>query len=350
MSIPPVLAFLFGISLKNLSLTLESTSDSGKFSLTKIEATVVSPVQIVIWDNLTLQDISLEFKYTREEKQTLRQVVFGACLSIGQPLQLRFALKYLKGPSFSISDSSPSKFSQTPVKVTTDGGAEWSATASYKGTISVLDALSRFANVNIKAELDQIGLPGLRDVLDFKFSDSSIMLSRKPNNTAFTLASRVNHSFFNGALHLEGKMVGTWIYSVKFDVSTDDLFRELGVSAISLKNTSVTFSNGPKSNNFIDTRHGKFIVEFAGTLELDAYGPLADVVGTNAVVISGAITNNSFAIYAKTEDFELFDGMKLSGALAAEVSQKNVKIAIVGQTLMNSSCSLSLTFLYRGNS
>ena len=126
----------------------------------------------------------------------------------------------------------------------------------------------------------------------------------------------------------------SWIYHVKFDISTDDLFKELGVSAISLTNTPITFSNAPNSNKYTDTgaSHGKmFNVEFLGTLELvDSWKPLTDVTGTKPLGVAGAITNQSFLIYAHTNDLELFNGIKLSGALAAEVTRNKVEIAIAG--------------------
>ena len=318
-----------------MTLCLVSTTTSGKFSLTKIEATVVSPAQIGFWKNLTLHDVSLNFMYTRIGQQRVQKVIFGASMSIQGSPDLRFALNYLGGPSFSFSDLPPSTSPKKPVEVTTVGGAAWSATASYHGEISILSALSHFAEVDLRKEFGQIGLTKLCEVMDLKLSESSITLSRSSKVTSFAFDSTVKHAFFDGPLHLEGRLAKSWNYRIKFDVSAGDLFTELGVGdIISLENMYLTFSNDGTSNKFVNTRHGKFTIEFAGTLAFkNACKSLADVTGTNAIAVGGAISNNSFSIYAQTKDLVLFDGMKLSGALAVKLASRTITVAIVGQLL-----------------
>jgi hypothetical protein len=170
-SITESVSFLLLIGLTKFNLSLEYTNN--KWRINELSVTAVSATSLQIWDELKLYGLSLEYHYSKYLLKKTATV--KALLSFGNAEDLDVGFTY-NGPSAAKTpDSQP-----TPqnVEVSDAGNAAWRSEVGYHGKVSLLEALSHVTAVNIKKELENVGLKELADVMDIDLSDPKITLAR----------------------------------------------------------------------------------------------------------------------------------------------------------------------------
>ena len=333
LSVPPSLAFLTGIGLSDAKLVLSSL-DSG-FKLSEMSAIVVSTASLELWAGVVLKNLKLYFKYSNVPGNEDKSLLFGATFSISQT-NLDFTIAY-KGPGSKLMASQTPPDTESAAVTVSQTGA-WNATATYDGTISVLDIMSGVANVDIGKELTSIGLSALREVIDIKMSALKLALTRNSNETSFAFDAHVKYLFFDGPVQLTCSYSTSWIYCFVFTLSSDNFLSSLGVQEISLIKSSIALSNAPVTGSpLVSTVTSSGLnLAFSGTLVFTgSLQGLAKVTGNPSLIISGSVSDSAFSLAAAVSQIPVFNGMILTGNLflSYSMSSKQLVAAIQGTVI-----------------
>ena len=304
--------------------------------MNELSVTAVSSTYLQIWKELKLYRLSLEFhysKYLQEKTATVK-----ALLSFGTEEDLDVGFTY-NGPS-TTKIPNPQPAPQN-IEVSDDGGATWRA-AGYHGTVSLLNALSRVTAVNIRKELDNVGLKELADVMDIDLSDSKITLARSEYETAFDFSSVIttNTGYFSGNVVLKCCRSSSWMYAFTLEFNSENFFKNLKIDNIVLEDTFVKFTNGTSNQEvLVSTTAGNqsASIEFSGKLVKNKFTKtLNSFVPIESVELIGSITSDSFSIWAEVDDLSLFDGSLILsgqvGAMFATSPNWTLQVGLIGTT------------------
>ncbi|THU92705.1 hypothetical protein K435DRAFT_862202 [Dendrothele bispora CBS 962.96] len=346
--LPPMLTFLADLGLQQATLTLGLTS--GKFSLNEMSVAVISTSTLKLWEEITLENVSLLFSYS---KSAGKHAEFDAILSFKDGADfLNFTLQY-DGPSASPSVST---IVHDP-KLTTAASdiGSWQAQATYDGTISVLDILSRVSGLDIRQEITSISVSNLRQIADITITNLLVSLIRNDTTTAFTFDADTEWLFFSH-LRFACSKSSLWSYSFGFDIRTDtDLGSKIAVfrniaSVVSFTDMSIVIFNNvldpkalPQSIRIPKTiSQDGANVAFAGKLVLSStLKGLKKVTGSDSETLDilGIVGDEFLSLSVSIQQVSLFhDEMLISGAvvvICSEETEMLPEIGVKGTAVLN---------------
>ncbi|KAF8643546.1 hypothetical protein AX16_008934 [Volvariella volvacea WC 439] len=338
-AIPPSLTFFLGLGIQSATLVLDLVN--GKFSVSEVSVGIISTSSLKLWDELTLNRISLLFSYS---KTSGNKVLFDTMLEIGDGSNyLNFSLLY-DGPPTSVSPSvSPS---DPGTAITVPPGSSWTATATYDGTISVVDALSRVSGIDIREKFTSLSLSQLCNVIDINISNLSASLIKNPNTMAFTFIANTDWLFFSN-IRFACSRTTKWSYSLGFGLQSSDqlsttfpvlkpIFDVVSFSDVTIVVFTDVLDPGalpPKLNIPQRFTHDGINVAFAGQLaingtKLGLFGKLLDYASLD---ILGVIGDEYLSLSVSLKSVTLFNGdMSLAGAFVMICSQDTNMMPKIG--------------------
>jgi hypothetical protein len=325
--LPSELSFLQDLSIAQASLTM--TISNGSFSLSDISLAVVSTSAFKLWDEISLESLSVVLGYS---KGSGTNVSMYTMLAFGDESDyLTFKLDYQPPPSSACSTHEilASDDNDNGTHSPRSDGSSWSASTQYDGSLSTFDILSRVSGIDIGAELKALSLSKLR-VLDITAKNFSATLLRSPSATSFSFEGQINWLIFTDIRFACSKSA-TWSYSFGLSVDPDfNIFSLIpGVGSavsdvVSFTNVSVAVFNHaldlsvfPAMNFPVTIQQDGFKVAFAGRLQLtNKLSTLGKCIGLDkaSLDILGVVGDNFLELSVHIEDVTLINGkLKLSG-------------------------------------
>lgn len=304
----------------------------GKYSLDNISVSVVSSKSLRLWDDVVLKNLGLSFKYS----ESSHKVKFYGDLSSGGTSDLKVVLAYNdpSPPSSQLPSSSLASIPDDTIAITAAGKASWSGEIQYDHTISILEITSRMTSIDIKKVLSSAGLTLFRN-FNFDLQAVDITLAYGPTDTSLTFSANVNFPVVH-SLCLKFQKVHSWLYSLKFSLSSADFFSQLGIHHLSLEDATIIISNGIGEGSFPDTTVGHLGLSVALSATLIWGEPLKLLKkiapSDGRLIISGVIGNDFLKLYVKTGELALFDDMTLSGYMGVVYINSDLRFVMLGKT------------------
>jgi len=327
-SLPSEFSFLQDLSISQASLTM--TLSKGSFSLSHISVAVVSTSSFKLWDEISLDNLSIVLSYSNGSGTSVSMYTM---LSFGNESDyLTFKLDYQPSPSsagFSNSTQASDDNDNNTFSPQSDGST-WSASTQYEGSLSTFDILNRVSGIDIGTEMKTLSISELQGVLDISATNFNATLLRSPSTTSFSFEGQIKWLIFTN-LRFACSKSATWTYSfglgVDPDVDVFSLVPGLGSAVshlVSFKDVSVAVFNHvldlsvfPAMNFPVTIQQDGVKVAFAGRLQLtDKLLTLRKCIDSDkaSLDILGVVGDDFLELSVHIDDVTLFDGnLKLSG-------------------------------------
>ncbi|KAG2339388.1 hypothetical protein BDR05DRAFT_967920 [Suillus weaverae] len=337
-TLPDAVSFLADIGLQQASVAMHLSN--GKFSLSQLLVSVVSTSSLKLWDEITLEQVSFLFSYTKGME---KMAEFHSMLSFANNTDyLDFSLVYK---------------STSGQSVTNGGGSSLTAKATYSSTISILDILRRVSGIDLGNCFEKLSLSALTSVVDINMSNLTATLMHDPATNAFSFDADTDWLCFSH-LRFAFSKSQTWSYSLGFSLRPDiDVLRYIPIlgpivnSKITLTNVALVVFNhildvaalpttfSIPANSTIS--QSLFNVAFAGRLTL-ANSPLktlAKALDVDTIDILGIVGDKYLHLSISVKTIYLWNGeVSLVGSvvlICSDETEMLPKVGIQGTAVLN---------------
>ncbi|KAG1769919.1 hypothetical protein EV702DRAFT_1250043 [Suillus placidus] len=308
-TLPDAVSFLADIGLQQASVAMHLSN--GKFSLSQLLVSVVSTSSLKLWDEITLEQVSFLFSYTKGME---KMAEFHSMLSFANNTDyLDFSLVYK---------------STSGQSVTNGGGSSLTAKATYSSTISILDILRHVSGIDLGNYFEKLSLSALISVVDINMSNLTATLMHDPATNAFSFDADTDWLCFSH-LRFACSKSQTWSYSLGFSLRPDvDVLRYIPILG-PIVNSKITLTNVA----LVVFNHILDVAALPTTLSIPAASTISQSSFNVAFVGRLALANSPLKTLAKALDVDTID-----------------ILGIVGNKFLYLSISVKPIYLWNGDS